>query len=71
MSKFWDWYDGLEATEPGFRFLLFIIMMLFCYLIIPAIIAFFCGRQYFEPCTWIGVAVMGVLAISKQFRWPK
>jgi hypothetical protein len=38
MSKFWDWYDGLEATEPGFRFLLFIIMMLFCYLIIPAII---------------------------------
>lgn len=71
MSKLWDWYDGLAKKDPTLRFMLFMLLVFVSYLIIPAFIAYFFGRQYFLPCTYLGVVVMGALALSKHFRWPK
>jgi surface polysaccharide O-acyltransferase-like enzyme len=71
MSKFWSWYDGLAKNDGTLRFLIFFIAILIMYLVIPLIIGMVYGMQYVSPASIVGVVIMGLLALTKHFRWPK
>jgi hypothetical protein len=71
MSKFWDWYDGLAKNDGNLRFLIFLCLILFMYIVIPLVVGFIYGHQYTTVATVGSLMIMTLLALSKHFRWPK
>ena len=66
MKAFWDWYDGLQSNHPWLRFSMFMLLATICLVLVP--VAFYAYGYQIELGQLVGLAIMGVIVLTKVFR---